>query len=164
MNRGGCISFLSQVHALKNFDETTNGIGDVRYVLFQHILQVREICTAIELGRKLVLLACTKNVYNSIITKGFSRKVHPKPEARSPKFIDLATFSTLHPGTWALDPGHKKPLLNPKPNQVQVQLGHLLSEKKNFTFHAVIDLSPMERHGSLTERCETDTCMYMYNA
>jgi hypothetical protein len=82
---------------------------------------VREICTAIELGRKLVLLACTKNVYNSIITKGFSRKV-------------------------------------------QVQLGHLLSEKKNFTFHAVIDLSPMERHGSLTERCETDTCMYMYNA
>ena len=164
MAPGGLHFFLFRELMHSELDDSSNGIGDVRYVLFQHILQVREICTAIELGRKLVLLACTKNVYNSIITKGFSRKVHPKPEARSPKFVDLATFSTLHPGTWALDPGHKKPLLNPKPNQVQVQLGHLLSEKKNFTFHAVIDLSPMERHGSLTERCETDTCMYMYNA
>ena len=51
-----------------------------------------EMAAALKMGKKLVLLACSKDIHNSIITRGFQSKVNRQLQNRKAELQELGIY------------------------------------------------------------------------
>jgi hypothetical protein len=51
-----------------------------------------EMAAALKMGKKLVLLACSKDIHNSIITRGFQSKVNRQLQSRKAELQELGIY------------------------------------------------------------------------